>query len=70
MGTWAARGIENYGVAVTGAFYSGGKNGKKAGGDVSTGVTIGFDASRSNPIYGSSETVNPSSISCSMFIKF
>lgn len=31
---------------------------------------INFDASRSNPIYGTSENVTPNSICCAFFIKY
>ena len=43
----------------------------RVGWEVKTSITdIEFDASRSNPIYGNSDTVQPNSISCRFYIKF
>lgn len=35
-----------------------------------TRTNLNFDASLSNPIYGNSNTVNPLSLSCRIFIKY
>ncbi len=53
---------------LDGAFYNAGR------GDTGTqyseyGYVIGFEASRSNPIYGSSETVTPRSAVLDTFVK-
>ena len=68
-GTWASRGLENYNVTASGAFYNGGSNAKGAGGDSYSGVTIGFDASLSNSIYGNSDTVQQEQIQYPYFIQ-
>ena len=47
----------------TGCFYDvGNKASKEGGGDPSNRTYTGFDASRSNPIYGNSDTVQPPSV--------
>ena len=58
-GTFGCRGMEDRNITQTGALYRAGITGAKAEGDGYTGVLMGFDASRSNPIYGKSSTVQP-----------
>ena len=58
-------------ASVTGCFKREGTTTSGSGySDATTGYLINFDASRSNPIYGSSETVTPESLSTKFFIKF
>ena len=50
-----------YNGAARGAFINMGNTGYENGsGGESDGIFLGFDASRSNPIYGNSNTVQPS----------
>ena len=54
----------------TGCFYAVGNNASKEGGGGSSNKTYtGFDASRSNPIYGNSDTVQPEAIQYPYFIQ-
>ena len=49
---------------------SGNNNAGIASGSITNYSTINYNASLSNPIYGSSETVTPESLSTKFFIKF
>ena len=52
------------GGSYGGAFYSTSYSGWKEKGTEGTDYTWNFDASRSNPIYGNSDTVQPPSVTC------
>ena len=69
-GTWASRGIENWGVDARGCFYHAGDYGKGAAGDKGASATIGFQASRSNSIYGAANEVRPVNMSVIWIIKY
>lgn len=56
-----------------GAFYRNGSGGRKWAAFESTAISLGdihFDASRSNPIYGKSNTVTPLSLSAKIVLKY
>jgi hypothetical protein len=55
----------------SGAFYTVADKGASLGTDATTGrYEVGFDASRSNSIYGNSATVQPKSLNLSILIKY
>lgn len=56
-------------VGDSGALYKG-SAGQGCGGAAANGVRIYFDASRSNAIYGNSETVQPATITLIPQIKY
>ena len=59
-----------YGATVGGAFSDiGGRSSYERGGGGSNCI-VGFDASRSNPIYGNSDTVQPKSVSILPILKY
>jgi len=57
-------------TTLTGAFYDAGSSADTGVGNTQDSSVLGFDASRSNPIYGNSETVQPSSLVCLKIIKY
>lgn len=59
--------VEN--ASSTGAFYSLGRGSWLGGGSYGT-IINGFDASRSNSIYGSSSTITPLSQSALILVKY
>ena len=63
--------IDDYSSSnLTGSFYNAGAIGYDAtSGNTGNGWKLGFDASRSNPIYGASETVQPPSLTLLPCIK-
>lgn len=64
-------GLKNWGYA--GAFYEAGGNGSSDPGDEGTcynARNIGFNASKSNSIYGKSTTVQPPSVTMRFYIKY
>lgn len=65
---WGDRQTAN--TASSGALYDGGtfKNYKNGGGSSATIPYLAFDASRSNPIYGNSDTVQPQSVKVLYYI--
>ena len=69
MGTIVPGAYDGWGDLGTGAFYriSGGQHAPS--GD-SNGIKYGFDASRSNAIYGNSDTVMPATIQLFPQIKY
>lgn len=69
-GTYGARGIEYMNVSASGAFYNAGRNNKGAEGNGYDGASIGFNASRSNAIYGASSTVQPPSIKVRVYTRY
>ena len=54
----------------TGAFYEGGTDPTTGAGNDRYGGVIGFEASRSSPIFGASGTVQPSALQVLACIKF
>jgi hypothetical protein len=58
-GTYTSRGIEHTKIETSGAFYDAGTSNSGSGGDEYRSGRIGFDASKANPIYGGSSTVQP-----------
>lgn len=56
------------GSSSTGAFYRSGRSGKLENQDGNPDPNVYFDASRSNPIYGNSDTVQPQSIKVLYYI--
>lgn len=59
-----------YGAATQGAFYRGslGTHQQAAGTDSAHSAAIGFDANRSNPIYGRSSTVQPNAVNVYYYV--
>ena len=71
-GSFNATLLHDGGAVGYGAFIAGGSDTKstpQSGGDASQSG-FSFDASRSNSIYGNSETITPESLSTKFFIKF
>ena len=65
--------FRNHGNTTSGAMYlASSEAGTKSigGGDAYHYRKIGFDASRSNSIYGNSGTVTPKSTSCMLILKY
>lgn len=63
------KGSTSYGATPIGAFYATGSATMNTG----TGGTdkgIGLDLSRSNSVFGGSDTVQPNSLTCRFYIKF
>ena len=64
------RAVIDYSYEVSGVFYDNGIIKKHDDGNYwTTGRGVGFDASRSNPIYGRSDTVQPPAVTVRYFIK-
>ena len=64
-------GIDNYIMTMEGCFFVGDPRGygPYCGGEDYDNPTLYFDASRSNAIYGSSETVQPSAVTVNYYIR-
>lgn len=68
-GTIVPGAYNGWGNLGTGAFYSLGGGNHAPSGD-SNGIKYGFDASRSNSIYGNAETVQPPALTVRFIIKY
>ena len=67
-GTFGCRGMEDRNITQSGALYKAGTTSAKAAGDSSGSLLMGFDASRSNAIYGNSDTVQPNAVKKLLYI--
>lgn len=62
--------MEHTAIVVSGAFYDAGTTSSAASGATATGGKLGFDASRSNNKYTSTNEVRPLTLRTNVIIKY